>query len=125
MTNTTEKKLTKKQKFAMLLDIPAVAEDTILREFVEHEIELLDKKNATKGEKKPTEKQVQNAAIGEGIVEFMAPNTLYTASDLLKRVPNLPEDMSLPRITHIITALVNDNRLVRTVDKRKAYFSLP
>ena len=124
MTNI-EKKLTKRQKFAMLLDVPAVAEDEVLSDFVNHEIELLDKKNATKGDKKPTEKQKQNSAIGENIVEFMSPNTYYTASDLLKRVPNLPEDMSLPRITHIITALVNDKRIVRTVEKRKAYFSLP
>lgn len=123
MTNT-EKKLTKKQKFAMLLEIPAVSEDTTLREFVEHEIELLDKKNAVKGEKKPTEKQVQNANIGNAVVEFMAPDTYYTVSDLLKKVPNLPEDMSLPRMTHIVTALVNEGKVVRTVDKRKALFSL-
>jgi hypothetical protein len=54
----------------------------------------------------------------------MSPNTLYTISELLKKVPNLPEDMSLPRMTHIVTALVTDGKVVRTVDKRKAYFSL-
>lgn len=123
MTNT-EKKLTKKQKFAMLLEIPAVSENSVLREFVEHEVELLDKKNAVKGERKPTEKQVQNANIGNSVVEFMAPNTYYTVSDLLKKVPNLPEDMSLPRMTHIVTALVNEGKVIRTVDKRKALFSL-
>lgn len=123
MTNT-EKKLTKKQKFAMLLEIPAVSENSVLREFVEHEVELLDKKNAVKGERKPTEKQVQNANIGNSVVEFMAPNTYYTVSDLLKKVPNLPEDMSLPRMTHIVTSLVNEGKVIRTVDKRKALFSL-
>lgn len=123
MTNT-EKKLTKKQKFAMLLEIPAVSENSVLREFVEHEVELLDKKNAVKGERKPTAKQVQNANIGNSVVEFMAPNTYYTVSDLLKKVPNLPEDMSLPRMTHIVTALVSEGKVIRTVDKRKALFSL-
>ena len=122
---TNEKKLTKKDKFQMLLDIPAVAENEMLSEFVEHELELLAKKNAVKGEKKPTEKQVQNASIGDSVVDFMSSNTLYTVSELLKKVPNLPEDMSLPRMTHIVTALVNDGRVVRTVEKRKAYFSLP
>ena len=122
--NTTEKKLTKKQKFQMLLELDAVKNDEMLTEFVEHEIELLDKKNAVKGEKKPTAKQAENASFGDMVVEGMSPNVLYTASQLLK-TEGLPEDMSLPRLTHILTALVADKRLVRTVDKRKAYFSLP
>lgn len=121
--NTTEK-LTKKQKFTMLMGIDAVKENDILREFVEHELELLEKKNASKSTK-VTAKQEQNSAIGEQVVDFMSPNTLYTMSELLKKVPGLPEDMSLPRLTRIVTDMVNDGRIIRTVDKRKAYFSLP
>jgi hypothetical protein len=121
--NTTEK-LTKKQKFTMLMGIDAVKENDILREFVEHELELLEKKNASKSTK-TTAKQEQNSVIGEQVVDFMSPNTLYTMSELLKKVPGLPEDMSLPRLTRIVTDMVNDGRIVRTVDKRKAYFSLP
>lgn len=130
----TNKKITKKMKYtelsAFLSNLPAdtkfgadlTADDMVA--FIDHEIELLDNKNAVKGEKKPTEKQKQNAEIGENVVSFMSPNTLYTVSELLKKVPNLPEDMSLPRMTHIVTALVTDGKVVRTVDKRKAYFSL-
>lgn len=133
-TMNTTKKITKKMKYtelsAFLSTLPAdtkfgadlTADDMVA--FIDHEVELLDNKNAVKGEKKPTEKQKQNAKIGEDVVSFMSPNTLYTVSELLKKVPNLPEDMSLPRMTHIVTALVADNKLVRTVDKRKAYFSL-
>ena len=121
--NTTEK-LTKKQKFTMLMGIDAVKENDVLREFVEHELELLEKKNASKSTK-VTAKQEQNSAIGEQVVDFMSANTLYTMSELLKKVPGLPEDMSLPRLTRIVTDMVNDGRIVRTVDKRKAYFSLP
>ena len=130
----TNKKITKKDKFtalsAFLSNLPEDTKfgsdltATDMLEFVAHEVELLDKKNAVKGEKKPTEKKKQNADIGASVVEFMSPNTLYTVSELLKKVPNLPEDMSLPRMTHIVTALVADGKLVRTVDKRKAFFSL-
>ena len=119
--NTTEK-LTKKQKFTMLMGIDAVKENDVLREFVEHELDLLEKKNASKSTK-VTAKQEQNSAIGEQVVDFMSANTLYTMSELLKKVPGLPEDMSLPRLTRIVTDMVNDGRIVRTVDKRKAYFS--
>lgn len=121
--NTTEK-LTKKQKFEMLMEIDAIKSSPILSEFVAHELELLVKKNASKSTK-TTAKQEQNSAIGEQVVDFMSPNTLYTMSELLKKVPGLPEDMSLPRLTRIVTDMVNDGRIVRTVDKRKAYFSLP
>ena len=130
----TNKKITKKDKFSALSAfLSTLPEDTKfgtdlttadMLDFVAHEVELLDKKNAVKGEKKPTEKQVQNANIGQAVVDFMSPNTLYSVSELLKKVPNLPEDMSLPRMTHIVTALVNEGKLVRTVDKRKAFFSL-
>lgn len=121
--NTTEK-LTKKQKFEMLMDIDAIKNSPILSEFVAHELELLVKKNASKSNK-TTAKQEQNSAIGEQVVDFMLSDTLYTMSELLKKVPGLPEDMSLPRLTRIVTDMVNDGRIVRTVDKRKAYFSLP
>lgn len=123
MTNT-EKKLTKKQKFAMLLDIPEVAENPLLSEFVEHEIELLDKKNATKGDKKPTERQKQNASVADMVVEAMSPNRLYTITELLKEVPGLPEDMTNQRMTHIVKGLVDGGKVVKTVDKRKSFFSL-
>ena len=123
MTNT-EKKLTKKQKFAMLLEIPAVAENEVLSDFVNHEIELLDKKNATKGDKKPTERQKQNASVADMVVEAMTPNRLYTITELLKEVPGLPEDMTNQRMTHIVKGLVDGGKVTKTVDKRKSLFSL-
>ena len=42
-----EKKLTKREKFEMIAKIEAVASNPILAEFVEHELELLAKKNAS------------------------------------------------------------------------------
>ena len=130
--NTT-KKITKREKFNALLamlesvdPVTTVAEGITaedLTAFVAHEIELLNNKNAVKGEKKPTEKQKQNADIGESVYEYLAEcGEGKTCSQLLKSVPNLPEDMSLPRMTHIVTALVADKRVERYVEKRVAYF---
>ena len=52
-----EKKITKREKFAMLKAIPAVAENAMLVEFIDHEMELLAKKNSA--DKKPTAQQVR------------------------------------------------------------------
>ena len=123
MTNT-EKKLTKREKFTMLLEIPEVSDNPLLSEFVEHEIELLDKKNATKGDKKPTERQKQNASVADMVVEAMTANRLYTITELLKEVPGLPEDMTNQRMTHIVKGLMDSGKVVKTVDKRKSFFSL-
>lgn len=123
MTNT-EKKLTKKDKFAMLAEIPEVAENPILSEFIAHEIDLLVKKNATKSSK-PTARQSENAEIAESVVDVLSAcedENGMTVSALLKAVPNLPEDVSLPRMTRIVTDLVNANRVSREVIKRVAYF---
>lgn len=129
----TTKKFTKKDKFTALLtmfeDYDATTEVveglTIedMKEFIEHEVELLDKKNATKGEKKPTEKQKQNADIGDAVYNYLSTcGESKTCSQLLKEVDGLPAEMSLPRMTHIVTALVGDKRVERYVEKRVAYF---
>ena len=45
---TSNRKPTKRDNFNALLAIPAVAENSTLVEFINHEIELLDKKNSAK-----------------------------------------------------------------------------
>lgn len=130
---TTNKKMTKREKFTALLnllndygsDTEVVEGLTIegLSEFINHEIELLDKKNAVKGEKKPTAKQAENATIGQNVLDYLtATGKGLTVSQIIKAVPGLPEDMSLPRMTHIVTALVNADNVERYVEKRVAYF---
>ena len=46
------KKLTKKEKFGMLLNIKEVAENEMLVEFINKELELLNKKNGKNGQTK-------------------------------------------------------------------------
>lgn len=130
----TNKKITKKMKYtelsAYLSTLPAdtkfgadlTAEDMVA--FIAREIELLDNKNATKGEKKPTEKQKQNAEIGENVLANMEVNRLYTVTELLKAIPGLPEDMTNQRMSHIVNGLVEAKKLTKTIEKRKSYFSL-
>ena len=118
---TTSTKLTKAQKFAMLRAIPAVAENAMLVEFIDHEAELLSKK--TSAEKKPTAQQVANAGIATAIIEGMEPNRLYTVTEVIKSIPACA-DLTNQRVSALLRQLVEAGKVKRTEDKRKAYFSL-
>ena len=123
MTNTSNRKPTKRDRFNALLAIPAVAEDAELVEFINHEIELLDKKNTA--ERKPTAKQVENAGFKADILAWMEPDTKYLSADVAKGVPSIiAAGISVNRVTAMLTQLMNDGAVIRTEDKRKSYYSL-
>ena len=126
MANTTSSsvRMTKAQKFQILADLPAVKADPMLSEFIAHEMELLAKKNTA--DKKPTAQQEANAGIKSVVLTLMQehPNQLYTVSELLKAVPDLPDTMTNQRMSAIVRQMVDAGQVKRTEDKRKAYFSL-
>lgn len=122
MANTTSSsKLTKAQKFAILADLPEVKSNVMLSEFIAHEIELLAKKNSA--EKKPTAQQEANAVIKANVLTVLADGEKRTVSDLLKMVPDLPDTMTNQRMSALVRQMVESGEVVRTEDKRKAYFS--
>ena len=114
----TTKKMTKREMFEQikthLTDPAEVA-------FVEHELELLAKKNS--GEKKPTAQQVANDGIKTAIAEGMTPNRLYTVTELIKEIPDCAE-LSKRRVSAGLRQMVADGTVVKTVDKRKSYFQI-
>ena len=126
MANTTSSsvRMTKAQKFQILADLPAVKADPMLSEFIAHEMELLAKKNTA--DKKPTAQQEANAGIKSNVLAVMQdnPNKLFTVSELLKAVPDLPDTMTNQRMSAIVRQMVDAGQVKRTEDKRKAYFSL-
>jgi hypothetical protein len=120
MTNTT-KKLTKRDHFTTLLTIPAVQADQGLVDFINHELELLAKKNSA--EKKPTAQQVANDAVKTAIIAGMERNRLYTVTEVIKSVPACA-DMTNQRVSALLRQMVDAGTIVRTEEKRKAYFQL-
>ena len=119
MTNTT-KKLTKRDHFTTLLTLSEVQADPALVDFINHELELLAKKNSA--EKKPTAQQVANDGIKSAILDGMEENHLYTITELQKSIPECAE-LSNQRISALVRQMVADGAVIRTEDKRKAYFS--
>ena len=117
------KKMTKKDYFAILrAAYPQTADnyDEVIA-FIDHEVDLLNRKNS--GEKKPTAQQAANEAVKTAIAEGMSPNRLYTVTEIQKEIPECAE-MSNQRISALLRQMKEDKIIVRTEDKRKAYFSL-
>lgn len=118
------KKMTKKDYYAQLKAIPAVAENTALVEFIDHEVSLLERKNSNTGEKKPTARQTENEAVKENIKTVMSDGARYTIAELLNVTPDLPEDMTHSRMTSLLSQLVKDNAIQRVKDKKTTYFQV-
>jgi predicted transcriptional regulator len=117
-TTTTTKKITKREKFEMLMTIAEVKANPILSEFIERELELLSKKNSA--EKKPTAQQAENEAIKETILENLT--SRMTISEMQKSIPDLAE-YSNQKISALMRQLILEGLVEKTEDKRKSYFS--
>jgi Fe2+ or Zn2+ uptake regulation protein len=90
--------------------------------FIDHELELLAKKNSYKSTK-PTKTQVANVALKDRIAQVMgASEAPMTASEILKALAD--DTLSGSKVTAMLTQMKNDGVVVRTEEKRKAYFSL-
>ena len=108
---------TKREYFTELKGI--VANDSELVAFIDHELELLDKKNSAP--KNPTQKQLDNEKFKDIILDNIGEKSM-TVSEIQKDILGAYE-LSNQRVSAIVKQLVEDNSLVRKVDKRKAYFS--
>jgi predicted RNA-binding protein (virulence factor B family) len=117
----TTTKITKRDRFNALLNIPAVQADQGLVDFINHELELLARKNSA--EKKPTAAQVANDGIKAAILDGMETDRLYTITELQKSIPACAE-LSNQKVSALVRQLKDEGAVVKTEDKRKSYFSL-
>ena len=116
----TTKKITKRERFESLLKLSQVQADPGLVDFINHELELLAKKNSA--DKKPTAQQVANEGIKSAILDGMEDNRLYTITEIQKSVPACAE-LSNQKVSALVRQLKDDGLIVKTEDKRKSYFS--
>ena len=117
MIKKMTKKMTKKEMFAQIIEQFELSAEQ--KAFLEHEIELLEKKSG--GNRKPTATQKANEGIKSAILDYMEPEVLYSISDISKNVPECAE-LSGQKISAIITLLKNAELVERVEVKRKAFF---
>lgn len=119
------KKMTKKQGYALALTLADVQAHPELVEMFKHEMELLDKKNSA--ERKPTATQVANEGIKAKILELMADNKGRTVSEIMKAVDALA-GASNQKATSLVRQLADDTNpdspMERYEVKGRAYFRM-
>jgi hypothetical protein len=124
----TTKKITKTDRFNTLLTFAEVQADPEMVEFINHEIELLAKKNS--GERKPTAKQTEKLAhdadLRRAIVDEMEMGVLYSAGDLIKTLPTLAAepDLSVAKVSYLMRDLLADKSVEKVIDKRHTFYRL-
>ena len=124
----TNKKITKTDRFTALLAFDEVQADPEMVAFIEHEIELLAKKNS--GERKPsakqTEKLAHDAGLRRAIVDEMEMGVQYSAGDLIKTLPTLSAepDLSPAKVSYLMRDLLADGSVVKVIDKRHTFYRL-
>ena len=118
----TNKKVTKKDMFKALLAMDCVKERADLVKFIEHEIELLDRKNG--GSRKPTAQQIANEKIKEKILEVLVEP--MTATQIMKAIePDFPDiALTNQRISALLRGLGKDGtgEVEKFTEKRVTYF---
>lgn len=123
MENKT-KKITKRDRFNQLLAIEEINSNAELVEFLEHEIDLLDRKKSSGGDKKMSAVQIQNEGIKETILKVLADSGAeMTIAEIQKADENL-EDFTNQKMSALLRQLVEDGKVVKTMNKRKAYFAI-
>ena len=122
-----EKRLTKKDYFEMIKGVCADRADIV--DFCNHEIELLSRKNSKSG---ATKTQKENEIVANMLIEELAkvgkPITitdLMNTSEIIKGYTlENGNNLTNQKISAIFKQLVESQKIVKIVDKKKSYFSI-
>lgn len=118
------RKITKRERFEMIKEIvlnACVENEAEMIEFIDNEINLLNKKRAS-GAKTATQKE--NEVLVERLYEVLAEiGRPVTVSELQKENEEFGA-MTNQKVSALMKKLTDANRVDKTVDKKKSYFSI-
>lgn len=121
------KKMTKKEMFAMVINVVSETEvenkEEMLK-FLNHEVELLEKKSGKSGE---TKTQKENKILMEQLVEALGEmEKPVTISEFQSKSTHEVATLSNQKLSSLLKKLVEEEnpRVVKTVEKKKSYFSV-
>ena len=112
------KKMTKREMFEQIKANYNLTADEVA--FIDHELELLAKKNASGGERKPTATQKANEGIKDEILAVMSADAV-TVTEIVK---SLEGDYTNQKVSALLRQLIADGKVEKVVDKRKSLFKL-
>ena len=112
--------MTKREMFAEIRSI--VADNAEMVAFIDHEIELLERKS--NGVRKPTKTQVENEQFKDAILATLAwADRAMTIKELQAECAAIA-GLTNQRITHMLTDLRKDGKIMREYVKKVPYFAI-
>ena len=111
-------KITKKEMFTMIK--AQVKDNAEMVAFIDHEIELLDKKASNK---KATKTQEANVGIKSTILSVLEGGKSMTITEMQGASAELGE-LSNQKVSALVRQLVEAGEVVKTIDKKVSRFSL-
>lgn len=111
-------KITKKEMFTMIK--AQVKDNAEMVAFIDHEIELLDKKASNK---KATKTQEANVGIKSTILAVLEGGKSMTVTEMQGASAELGE-LSNQKVSALVRQLVEAGEVVKTIDKKVSRFSL-
>lgn len=118
----TNKKTTKREYYELIKS--KLADNAEIVAFCDHEIELLDnRKKTTDGEKKLTPKQKENLALVATILDNMEVDTIYSISDMQRKI-EVCKELTNQKISSLIRQAMSDGTIERVEEKGRAFFKL-
>ena len=120
-----EKKITKKMVVEMMLADEKIVANEVFKAYLENELELLKKKSENK---KATKNQEANVAIKTDMLEVMAHMAPSTATEIMNAVKSVDTEkyatLTNQRVSALLRQLIEDNKVVKSVDKKVSKFAL-
>lgn len=114
--------MTKREMFVAIANVAEVAANEEMMNFINHEIELLDNRKG-KGSKGLTKTQKENEGIKGLILTTLAETEgKMTVSDLV--ATSALNEYSNQKISALLRQLVASGQVEKTMEKKKAFFSL-
>ena len=111
-------KITKKEMFTMIK--AQVKDNAEMVAFIDHEIELLDKKASNK---KATKTQEANVGIKSTILAVLEGGKSMTVTEMQGASVELGE-LSNQKVSALVRQLVEAGEVIKTIDKKVSRFSL-
>lgn len=106
-----------KREFFQVVANKGIITDAMV-EMANKYIEQLDSRNENR---KPSKNQLENEGFKAEILNILGPIGM-TVTEVVKALDN--DELSNQRVSALMTQLVKSGKVVRVVEKRKAYFSL-
>ena len=114
--------MTKRENYNAILAIPAVSANQELVDFINHEIELLDRKSASP--RKLTANQVENARLKEIIFDHLVEADKPESIAMLRAEIAELAGMNSQKVAPLLNAMVKDGKLLKTSVKKVSYWGV-